>query len=84
MGHKAGGLRAVLPRGAHQLPHQLPAPPLPLQLLGVTGRHLIHPPPGPQPRYLSIYIYVYISIFLFIYIAIYIYVYIFIYLSIYL
>lgn len=51
VGDQADRLLAVLPRGAHGLPHRHAAPPLPRQLLGVGRRGGLHPAAGgPRAR----------------------------------
>lgn len=46
VGDQADRLLALLPRGAHRLPHRHAASPLPRQLLGVGRRGGLHPAPG--------------------------------------
>lgn len=46
VGDQADRLLALLPRGAHCLPHRHAASPLPRQLLGVGRRGSLHPAPG--------------------------------------
>lgn len=51
VGDQEDRLLAVLPRGAHCLPHRHAAPPLPRQLLGVGRRGGLHPAAGgPRAR----------------------------------
>ncbi len=51
MGLSPPGLRALLPGGAVQLPHQLATAPVPFQLLGERRRHLFRPPAGGEARH---------------------------------